>query len=233
MADRDTDLFGGMHTLFPLGLGLFATGMVWKATSRHKAFISFCHEDQQYKNELAALGKVHDIFVDRSVNTGDIPDNQTDEQIRTKIRDEYLRDSAVTIVLIGADTKHRKHVDWEIHSSMYDDKINKRSGILAVKLPTLPGSEETTILTAHDGEKVAVYPDINGWGSIASRQELAHRYPYMPARILDNLVKTKISVTAWSRIQQPDRLRFLIDAAFKDRNSCKYDLQQPMRRKNS
>ena len=233
MADRGTDLFGRMPTLFSPGLGLFATRMLQQAASRHKVFISFCHKDQQYKEELAALGKVHDIFVDKSVHTGDISENQTDEQIRTEIRDNYLRDSTVTIVLIGTDTKYRKHVDWEVHSSMYDGKINKRSGILAVKLPTLPGSEETTILTAHDGERVAVYPDINGWGSIASRQELAHRYPYMPARILENPIKTKISVTTWGRIQQPDRLRFLIDAAFKDRSSCKYDLQRPMMRRNS
>ena len=61
------------------------------------------------------LGKVHDIFVDKSVDTGDILENQTDERIRTEIRDDYLRDSTVTIVLIGADTKRRKHVDWEIH----------------------------------------------------------------------------------------------------------------------
>lgn len=127
-----------MHTLFSPWSDPFAKRVAWQAASRHKVFISFCHKDQRYKDALATLGKVHDIFVDKSVDTGDISEHQSDEQIRTEIRDDYLRDSTVTIVLIGADTKRRKHVDWEIHSSMYDGKTNKRSGILAVNLPTLP-----------------------------------------------------------------------------------------------
>jgi len=198
----------------------------------HKVFISFCHKDQRYKDALVTLGKVYDIFVDKSVDTGDISENQSDEQIRAEIRDDYLRDSTVTIVLIGTDTWRRKHVDWEIHSSMHDGKLNKRSGILAVNLPTLLRSEET-VLAAHDREKVAVYPGITSWVPIDSRQKLANRYPHMPTRLLDNLNKAKISVTTWSCIQEPRRLRFLIDAAFNDRNSCKYDLQRPMMRRNS
>ena len=208
-----------MHTLFPPRPSLLAAGMFWRPTLRHKVFISYCHKDQQYKNELVVLGRMHDIFVDKSVDTGDISENQTDEQIRTEIRDKYLRDSAVTIVLIGTDTKYRKHVDWEIHSSMYDGKFNKRSGILIVNLPTLPGNKET-VLAAHDGE-ISVYPDIGIWVPVDSRQKLACLYPYMPPRLLDNLInsKAKISVTTWWRIQQPSRLKFLIDAAFNDRNA--------------
>ena len=221
-----------MHTLFSPWSDPFAKRVAWQAASRHKVFISFCHKDQWYKDALVTLGRVHDIFVDKSVYTGDISESQSDEQIRTEIRDDYLRDSTVTIVLIGVDTKRRKHVDWEIHSSMYDGKTNKRSGILAVNLPTLPRSEQD-VWAPHDGEKVAVYSDIKHWSSLDSREKLAARYPHMPDRLLDNLNKARISVTTWDRIQQPDRLRFLIDAAFKDRNSCKYDLRQPMRRRNS
>ena len=78
----------------------------------HKVFISYHHSnDQWYKNELVKLGER--VFVDRSVDTGDIPDEWTDEQIRQEIRDSYLRDSTVTIVLVGTETKQRKHIDWE------------------------------------------------------------------------------------------------------------------------
>ena len=79
----------------------------------HKVFISYHHaNDQWYKEELVRIGENNNIFVDRSVDTGDIPDNLSDEQIREKIRDEYLRDSTVTILLVGEETKYRKHVDW-------------------------------------------------------------------------------------------------------------------------
>ena len=92
----------------------------------HKVFISYHHErDQNHKNELVKLGDRNGLFVDMSVDTGDISDYLSDESIREKIRDEYLRDSTVTIVLVGTETKRRKHVDWEIYSSMYDGTVNK------------------------------------------------------------------------------------------------------------
>ncbi len=74
----------------------------------HKVFISYHHDnDQAYKEALVQSG----IFIDASVDTGDIDDGLSDHAIRQKIRDEYLRDSSVTIVLVGSETKNRKHVD--------------------------------------------------------------------------------------------------------------------------
>ncbi len=102
----------------------------------HKVFISYHHDyDQKYKEALIEFGKRYSIFVDRSVDTGDIPDIWTNEQIRRTIRDRYLRDSTVTVVLVGTETRRRKLVDWEIHSSMYDGSVNKRSGIVVINLP--------------------------------------------------------------------------------------------------
>ena len=84
----------------------------------HKVFISYYHGDQEYKDDLVKLSDQRGIFVDRSVDTGDISDDLSDERIRELIRDSYLRDSTVTIVLVGTETQRRKHVDWEIYSSM-------------------------------------------------------------------------------------------------------------------
>lgn len=144
----------------------------------HKVFISYHHEnDQGYKESLVQFGKQHSIFIDQSVDTGDISDNLRAESIREKIRDEYLRDSTVTIVLAGTETKRRKHVDWEIYSSMYDGAINKKSGILAINLP---GTSDLGTAT-HDGEKAKVYPDVPPrlWVSINTRMEYENRYPHM------------------------------------------------------
>ncbi len=89
----------------------------------HKVFISYHHSnDQRYKESLVEIGKRNSVFLDRSVDTGNIPDEWSDEQIRRAIRDKYLRDSTVTIVLVGRETKRRKHVDWEIYSSTYDGR---------------------------------------------------------------------------------------------------------------
>ena len=200
----------------------------------HKVFISHHHaNDQSYKKQLLALSKQYSIFIDRSVDTGDIDDSLEDSAIRELIRDEYLRDSTVTIVLVGTETKRRKHIDWEIYSSMYDGKINKKSGVLVINLPTVNCDHG---IAPHAGEKERVYPDTNGWTSIDSRALYESHYPYMPGRIIDNLWKdgAKISVTYWSRIEaDPDALSFLIDATFKDRAGCDYDLSSLMRRANS
>ena len=93
----------------------------------HKVFTSYHHaSDQYYKDWLVWMGKYHKIFIDSSVDTGNISDNLSDQAIREKIRDDYLRDSTVTVVLVGEETKRRKHVDWEIYSSMIDGKVNKK-----------------------------------------------------------------------------------------------------------
>ena len=119
--------------------------------AKHKVFISYHHaNDQWYKNELLRLNQIYDVFIDMSVDTGDIDDNLDDQQIREKIRDEYLKDSTVTILLVGTETKNRKHVDWEIFSSMFDGKVNKKSGILVINLPSTGCVHYTA---THDNEK--------------------------------------------------------------------------------
>ncbi len=102
----------------------------------HKVFICYHHDkDQCYENYLVDAARQHRIFIDGSVNSGDIEDSLPDEHIREIIRDNYLRDSAVTIVIVGQCTKHRKHVDCEIYSSMFDGTVNKKSGFLVISLP--------------------------------------------------------------------------------------------------
>lgn len=199
----------------------------------HKVFISYHHSnDQWYKDRLVEFGEQHSIFIDRSVDTGDIPDDWTDERIRREIRDRHLRDSTVTVVLVGSETKRRKHVDWEIHSSMYDGSVNHRSGIVVINLP---GISDDQFHAAHGNEeKRLLYPDISSWAHIEERAEYERRYPHMPRRIIDNLLRpgVKISVAPWRKINGRT-LEFPIEAAFRYRKSCPYDLSSPMRRANS
>ena len=101
---------------------------------RHKVFISFHEQDIEYKEDLVRMmGK---RIVDRSVDTGNIKDTGLKTAtVRQKIRDEYIRDATVTIVLIGPRTWQRMHVDWEIGSSIRRTKRNPRCGLLGILLP--------------------------------------------------------------------------------------------------
>ena len=202
-----------------------------QAMHKHKVFISYHHDnDQYYKEELIRMGADHAVFIDKSVGDGEISEDLPDEQIRRKVRDHYLRDSTVTIVLVGTETKRRKHVDWEIYSSMYDGYVNKKSGILVINLPAT-GSRLGRV--AHAREKTEVYPGVRNWTSISSRKKYMEKYPYVPDRIIDNLLADAyISVVPWFRIDASP-LRFLIDSAFADRSKCNYDLRRKMRKSNS
>lgn len=203
-------------------------------STKHKVFISYHHDnDQWYKEELLKLNEMHNIFIDYSVDTGDIDENLDDTRIREIIRDDYLKDSDITILLVGTDTKNRKYVDWELYSSMFDGTVNKKSGILVINLPSVNCPFYTA---THNKEKELVYPENLTWVSISSRVDYENRYPYMPARIIDNLLESqaKISVVNWNKIVfNIEILRFLIDETYNDRITCKYDLSRPMRRANS
>ena len=106
-------------------------------TPRHRVFISFHHEDQAYKDWLIRM--MGEDIIDESVGDGDIDDdNLSTETIRQRIRDNFIRDATVVIVLLGTCTWQRKHVDWEIGSSLRATLLNSRCGLLGILLPNHP-----------------------------------------------------------------------------------------------
>ena len=106
-------------------------------TKRHKVFISYHVDDQVDKDRFVKF--MADHIVDKSVNTGDIVDcNLPLDEIRRRIRDNFIADATVTVVLIGPCTWRRKHVDWEIGSSLMDTNKNPRCGLLGIILPNHP-----------------------------------------------------------------------------------------------
>ena len=112
-------------------------------STKHKVFISYHHEnDEFYKEEF--IRKFGNLFIDYSVDTSSIDDTHLKiDTIRQKIRDDYIRDASVILVLIGSETWRRKHVDWEIASGIRKTKFNSRCGLLGIVvpnaiLPTIP-----------------------------------------------------------------------------------------------
>ncbi len=201
-----------------------------------KAFISYHHQnDQQYKEHLSWIASRYRCFSDGSVNTGDIDDDyRSSENIRTLIRDNYLRDTQVTILLCGTETGNRKHVDWELKSSMIDGQLNKKSGVLIINLP---GIADDQWYAALPNEKQMIYSDYMGrWTAYKNRKQYEDCYPLMPARIIDQLVcdDVVLSVVPWRRVEsKPEHLRWLVDQTAKAGCRNKYDLSRPMRRRNS
>ena len=112
-----------------------------QVNDRHRVFVSYYHsEDQRYRELFEDMfSDYYDIMVSNSVQLGDIDPNLKTETIRQIIREKYLGDSTVTVVLVGAHTWQRKFVDWEIGSSIRETQNSTRSGLLGILLPTYPG----------------------------------------------------------------------------------------------
>ena len=139
-------------------------------TDVHKVFVSYFHdEDQEYKDRFESRCK--DVIVSKSIQSGDIDTDTNTERVMQRIRDEYLKDSSVTVVLIGQHTWQRKYVDWEIYSSLRLTPSKLRSGLLGVRLPTRQDYKRRT-----------------------------YDYCTVPPRLYDNAIKNNNSVLVSSSI---------------------------------
>jgi len=106
-------------------------GLLSSLQIKRKVFVSFHHAgDQIYRNAFAAAySETYEIFTDRSV--AEAYDSEDHQYLRWKIRQNDIRGSSCTIVLCGAQTPLRKHVDWEIKAT-----LDFKHGLLAIILPT-------------------------------------------------------------------------------------------------
>lgn len=111
----------------------------------HKCFVSFKKEDMDYKNELVEFFAKEDIIdktLDREIQSED------GDYIMQVIREDYLKDSTVTICLIGMHSSENEGYDYygrhknyfiirELQASLYNGKNNTRNGVLGVVIPEM------------------------------------------------------------------------------------------------
>lgn len=101
----------------------------------HKVFISYHHGNNQSSAEhLKTYHGRNNTLMDRSLP--DALESEDNDYILSVIRSKHLKDSTVTIVLVGSETYKRKWVDWEIYSSLRSYGGRKRNGLLCIYLPS-------------------------------------------------------------------------------------------------
>ena len=87
------------------------------------------------------------------------------DYVMSQIRDKYLQDTTVTIVLVGSCTHSRRYVDWEIKSSLRKGQYTP-NGLMGIILPSmgssasLPPRLEANWVKGHDNcyARYWVYP---------------------------------------------------------------------------
>lgn len=106
---------------------------------RRKCFISYHHTDQTAVNQfIDRFDHNNDVFIYRGLGVeieDDIINSDNPEYVMLQIRERYLQDSTVTLVMLGQCTWARRYVDWEIQASLRNGEKITPKGLLGVKLP--------------------------------------------------------------------------------------------------
>lgn len=188
----------------------------------HKIFISYHHANEQAYKDYMISHWDNKIFINNSVDTGDINENLSPRRIREIIRDDYLRDTSVTIVLVGKCTKHRKHVDWEIGSSMIDGKLNKKSGIVIIETKSIATGMSSGIGSQRIRDEIGKVRNAT-WISSDTKDSIRH--PNLPAKLLENVDRSdvEIPILQWDDVaNNPMVLYEAIEFAYQKRKSNNY-----------
>jgi hypothetical protein len=107
---------------------------------RRKVFISFHHGDQTEVEDFISYWSLNEnVFIPRALGTFDNDDfinSNNPEYVMSRIRQDYLGDSTVTIVLVGQCTHSRRYVDWEIKTSLRQGEYFIPNGLIGIVLPS-------------------------------------------------------------------------------------------------
>lgn len=114
-----------------------------KNITKRQTFVSYYHHDDEDKRKEFDL-RFKDLIVNHSVKDGDLDSQNSDSYIHTLINSQYMLNVTVLIVLLGPNTKCRKHVDWEISGALNYKVGNRYAGLLGLKLPTHPDYGQNT-----------------------------------------------------------------------------------------
>jgi hypothetical protein len=165
------------------------------AALRHKVFISYYHKaDQAYRDAFENV--FGHLFISKSVKPGDVTTDLSTDYIKRLISEGYITDASVVIVLVGAKTYCRKHVDWEISAGL-DKKVGGYSGLIAILLPDIP---------------------------VGTTNQ--YQYDALPARLADNAKSGYADIYTWSWITDSEiRVKTAIEGAFNARINKSYKIE--------
>ena len=105
---------------------------------RHKVFISYHHNDQAELDDfITTFADERHVFIPRALGAENDPtiiDSTDTDYVMSRIRQLYLQDSTVTIVLVGKCTWARRFVDWELQSGLRRGQTVTPNGLLGIVL---------------------------------------------------------------------------------------------------
>jgi hypothetical protein len=164
---------------------------------KRRVFVSYCHLNQQ--EAVNFISRWQNVFTPRILGmpySNDIINSTNPEYVMSQIRQNYLGDSTVTIVLIGSCTHSRRYVDWEIKASLRQGD-GLPNGVVAFLLPSAQLQ--------------------NGNVFIKTQQQ----YPPLPPRLGENYTLNNATKYAryWLMPTTDEEMRTCIEDAFTSRTT--------------
>ncbi|UAB82851.1 TIR domain-containing protein [Zunongwangia sp. SCSIO 43204] len=108
-----------------------------KNISKRNVFVSYYHKDDQLKRKQFD-NLFSDLIINQSVMLDEISGENSDDYIHRLINEGYMKDTTVLTILLGPNTKCRKHVDWEIGGALNVKVGDRYAGLLGIRLPSHP-----------------------------------------------------------------------------------------------
>jgi hypothetical protein len=112
--------------------------MAWTGIKRRVFITHFRGDRTEVDNFINHFANNRGIFTPYVLGANDNDEfiNSTNpEYVMGQIREKYLKDSTVTIVLLGSCTHSRRYVDWEIKSSLRQGNYTP-NGLISIVLPS-------------------------------------------------------------------------------------------------
>jgi hypothetical protein len=113
--------------------------MAWSEIKR-RVFVSHYRGDRtEVDNFIDYFANQLGIFTPYVLGANendDFIDSDNPEYVMTRIRELYLKDTTVTIVLVGSCTHSRRYIDWELKSSLRQSDNYIANGVMGVILPS-------------------------------------------------------------------------------------------------
>ncbi len=106
------------------------------STPKRRVFISFDQQDRaEVESFIYRWEHEHNVFTSRALQIFDDSDfinSNNSDYVMRRIRQDYLGDSTVTILLIGSCTHSRRYVDWELKASLRQGGVYTPNGLIGL-----------------------------------------------------------------------------------------------------
>ena len=139
--------------------------------NRRKCFISYYSADRAEVNQFIA--SFSEVMIPKAIGVtdgDDFIDSNDAEYVMSKIREKYLGDSTVTILLLGSCTHSRRYIDWELKSSLRRGSYTP-NGLIGILLPSM-------------GNRAVLPPRFKqNWDESDSKYALYRSYPNTSATL--------------------------------------------------